>query len=202
MRAADAALYTLLQAEALALALSRPASHTQTIDKNKTQKATKGASGISGPGSTGTRPESGYGTGMFLEPQRVDEELWITVTESIVDILGDFCTVRLTLYLISILILILSTSPTLSHTLNASSIDLIFDPLAESRSEYQEALQIAFKAANYETANRSTHTGYNTGSSNSTGSGIGSGIGSGGDAVGHVGEWKDIQSTISGPYIR
>jgi hypothetical protein len=83
-----------------------------------------------------------------------------------------------------------------------SSIDLIFYHLVESRSEYQEALQTALKAANYETASRSTHTGYDTGSSNSTGSGIGSGIGSGGDAMGHVGEWKDVQSTISGPYIR
>jgi hypothetical protein len=68
----------------------------------------------------------------------------------------------------------------------------------ESRSEYQEALQIALKAANYETASRSTHTGYNTGSSNS----ISSGVGSGGDAMGHVGGWKDIQSTISGPHLR
>jgi hypothetical protein len=93
LRVADAALYTLLQAEAQALALSRPASHTQTTEKNKTPKATKGASGMVGPGSIGTRPESGYGTGMFLEPPRVDEELWITVTESIVEILGGYCTV-------------------------------------------------------------------------------------------------------------
>lgn len=92
LRAVDAALYTLLQAETQALALSRSASHTQTVEKNKTQKATKGASGMAGPGSIGTRPESGYGTGMFLEPQSVDEELWITVTESIVEILGDYCT--------------------------------------------------------------------------------------------------------------
>jgi hypothetical protein len=92
LRAADAALHTLLQAEAQALALSRPASHTQSTDKNKTQKVTKGASGMAGPGSTGTQPESGYGTGMFLEPPRVDEELWITVTESIVEILGDYYT--------------------------------------------------------------------------------------------------------------
>lgn len=157
---------------------------------------------MAGPGSIGTRPESGYGTGMFLEPPRMDEELWITVTESIVEILGDYCTLQLTLFLISILVLILSTSRTLSHTLNLSSIDLIFYPLVESRSEYQEALQIALKAANYETASRSMHTGYNTGSGNSTGSGIGSGIGSGGDAMGHIGEWKDIQFTISGPYLR
>ena len=91
LRAAGAALHSLLQAEAqaLALALSRPAPQTPTIDKNKTPKGAKNTPGMSGPGSVGTRPECGYGTGMFLAPQRVDEELWITVTQSIVEILGD-----------------------------------------------------------------------------------------------------------------
>ena len=48
----------------------------------------KNTPGMTGPGPVSTRPDSVYGTGMFLEPQRVDEELWTTITESIVEILG------------------------------------------------------------------------------------------------------------------
>ena len=62
----------------------------------------------------------------------------------------------------------------------------------ESRGEHQEAVQVALKAANYETAGKRT--------SASIGTGIGSGGGSAG--AGQVGDWKDIQSTISGPYFR
>lgn len=86
LKAASVALFALLQAEAQTFALSHPAPQTE---KNKTQKGAKNTPGMTGPGSVSTRPDSVYGTGMFLEPQRVDEELWTTVSESIVEILGN-----------------------------------------------------------------------------------------------------------------
>ena len=91
LKAASVALYALLQAEAQAFALSHSAPQTSSNEKNKTQKGAKNTPGMTGPGSTITRPDSVHGTGMFLEPQRVDEELWTTVTESVVEILGNKC---------------------------------------------------------------------------------------------------------------